>query len=591
MYPILKRIFDFLSALLLLLLLLPLFLGLLLLVRLLLGAPVFFRQRRTGRYGRPFSILKFRTMTDRRGEDGRLLPDEDRVTPFGQFLRSTSLDEIPELLNILAGDMSVIGPRSLPLSYDAYYRNGERARFAVRGGLIPPDTLIQEPYVSWDVQLACEADYAAHLSFSRDFRIFLSVFKLLVKRDRSDYGGYVRKPLSEERAGEQSLPRKKLCVITTIETTMEIFVVPAMEVFVQRGYDVTLVCNMSEKFIRQHSARFHCVNLPMRRGISLRDLLTMPWRFWKLFRKERFDYVQYATTNASFYAALPALLDGIPTRVYCQWGILYVGSQGLQRLLYKWVEKFLCITATHITSASHKNRDFAVAEGLTPAGKISVIGDGGTVGVDFAVFDIRRRDEYRERVLSEYPDLSGKTVFGYVGRIEKDKGVAELLTAFLELYNRGRQNVALLLIGGFDELRSGFDPELIRQARECPAVVFHGYAEDVPVYMSAIDVLVHPTYREGFSMVIQQAMAMGCAVITTDIPGPSEVIEKDVSGLLVPPRDFTALGRAMNWLAQDGQLRERLARAGYRRVCERFGRERMLELTYQDRIRMMNDKQ
>ena len=384
---------------------------------------------------------------------------------------------------------------------------------------------------------------------------------------------------------------KKLCAISTTEGTMNAFIIPAMEIFVQRGYDVTLVCNMSEKFIRQHSARFHCVNLPMRRGVSLSDLVTKPWRFWKLFRREKFDYVQYATTNASFYACLPARLCGVKTRVYCQWGLLYVGYSGMKRWLFKWVEKLLCATATHITVASWKNREFAVQEGLMPAIKASVIGDGGTVGVDLSVFDIARREGYRAQVLAQYPVLQGKTIFGYVGRIEKDKGVAELLTAFLELEHLSRRDVALLLIGGFDQLRSGFDPELMRRARACPAVIFHGYTEDVHIYMSAIDVLVHPTYREGFSMVIQQAMAMGCAVITTDIPGPSEVIEKDVSGLLVPPRDFTALGQAMNWLAQDGQLRERLARAGYRRVCERFGRERMLELTYQDRIRMMDENQ
>ena len=100
---------------------------------------------------------------------------------------------------------------------------------------------------------------------------------------------------------------KKMCIISTVESTMNSFIIPAMERFVNGGYDVTLVCNMSEEFIKENSDKFHCVNIPMKRGISLTDCVKIPWKFLRLFRKERFDYVQYATTNASFYAAIPAV--------------------------------------------------------------------------------------------------------------------------------------------------------------------------------------------------------------------------------------------------------------------------------------------
>ncbi len=521
MYKVFKRLFDFCSSAALLLALSPLVLILCLLVRVRLGAPVFFKQKRTGRYGRPFTILKFRTMTDARDEQGNLLPDEQRVTALGRFLRSTSLDELPELWNILRGDMSVIGPRSLPVEYDAYYTEDERRRFCVRGGLIPPDTLTHNPFISWDEQLACEADYATHLSFGRDVSVFLEVF-----------------------------------VITTIETTMETFVVPAMERFVAEGHEVTLVCKMSEAFIQKYSSRFHCVNMDMHRGIAPADLFIFPFRFWKLFCREHFDYVQYATTNASFYAAWPARCCGIPVRVYCQWGILYVGYEGWKRSIFKWVEKELCRVSTHVTSASWKNLEYAVEEGLVEREQISVIGDGGTVGVDLSVFDVNLRETYREQVEQEYPILKGKTVFGYVGRIEKDKGVAELLQAFLSL---DAPDAALLLIGGFDELRSGFDKDLMARAKACPRIIFHGFTREVPRYLSALDVMVHPTYREGFSMVLQQGMAMGCAILTTDIPGPSEVIEAGRSGLLVPPKDERALAEAMSQLLADSSLQNQLS--------------------------------
>ena len=368
---------------------------------------------------------------------------------------------------------------------------------------------------------------------------------------------------------------------------MNSFIIPAMEYFVDKGYDVTLVCSMSQEFMEKNSGKFHCVNIPMKRGISILDMLTIPWKFWKLFRQQKFDYVQYATTNASFYAALPAKLVGIKSRVYCQWGLLYVGYTGIKRWLFKLVEKYLCSLSTHITVASKKNMEFAVNEGLMPRDKASVIGDGGTVGVDLSIFDVERRGDYREQVLLEHPELQNRTVFGYAGRIETDKGVVELLKAFLALKE---DRYALLLIGGFDELRSDIDPDLIARAKSTGRVIFHGFTKEVPKYMSAIDILVHPTYREGFSMVIQQAMAMGCAIITTNIPGPSEVIEDGKSGLLVKDHSVEDLSLAMASLGENQELCATLTSAGRERVKKLFNRERMLMLTYEDRIRMMNDK-
>ena len=379
---------------------------------------------------------------------------------------------------------------------------------------------------------------------------------------------------------------KKMCIISTVEGTMNSFIIPAMERFVERGYDVTFVCNMSVEFIKNNSSKFHCVNMPMKRGISLSDCFKMPWKFWRLFRKERFDYVQYATTNASFYAGVPAVICRIKTRVYCQWGLLYIGFTGVKRRIFKWVEKLLCMTATHITVASKKNLEYAVQEGLMPASKASVIGDGGTIGVDLSIFNYEKKNEYRNEVFAEYPQLKNKLVFGYVGRIETDKGIVELLQAFLNLKD---QSSVLLMIGPFDELRCDLPGELVNEVKKTGRVIFHGFTKEVAKYMSAIDILVHPTYREGFSMVIQQAMAMGCAIITTNVPGPSEVIENEVSGVLVRDHSFDELMLAMKRLGGDEKLRMNFIIAGLERVRTLFNRERMLELTYQDRLRMMND--
>ena len=199
MYKIIKRAFDFFSALLLFIVISPFFLVLAIIVRIKMGSPVFFRQVRTGKGMKQFGMTKFRTMTNATNEDGNLLPDEERLTKFGKWLRSSSMDELPELMNIIKGDMSVVGPRPLPPAYDAYFTKEEKKRFLVRGGLITPDSVDPDPVISWDKQLAYEADYGEHLSLKKDLDIFVGVFRILFKRTTTDYGEYVRVPLDIER--------------------------------------------------------------------------------------------------------------------------------------------------------------------------------------------------------------------------------------------------------------------------------------------------------------------------------------------------------------------------------------------------------
>lgn len=202
MYKTVKRIFDFCSALALLIIISPVMLVLMVLVRVKLGSPIFFTQMRSTLGGKDYKLIKFRTMTDARDANGELLPDEMRKTPFGAWLRNTSLDELPELLNIIKGDMSVIGPRSMPVPYNDYYTEYERNRFLVRGGLLPPEILKDNPMPSWDEQLKWEADYGKECSLALDWKIFMKTFQLLFHRAQEDYGDYTRDTLIKERTNK-----------------------------------------------------------------------------------------------------------------------------------------------------------------------------------------------------------------------------------------------------------------------------------------------------------------------------------------------------------------------------------------------------
>jgi len=152
------------------------------LVGLKLGSPVIFKQKRPGKGERIFELYKFRTMTDARDENGKLLPDTKRLTKFGRILRSTSLDELPELINILKGDMSIIGPRPLAVSYLPYYTNKEKHRHDVRPGLTGWAQVNGRNSISWEDKFRHDLDYIENISFKNDIRIlFLTVKKVFMR--------------------------------------------------------------------------------------------------------------------------------------------------------------------------------------------------------------------------------------------------------------------------------------------------------------------------------------------------------------------------------------------------------------------------
>lgn len=194
-----KRFFDFILSLLALIILSPIFLILSIVVLCNMGAPIFFKQKRVGKNEKIFTMYKFRTMSNKKDADGNLLPDEQRLTRFGKFLRSTSLDELPELINILKGDLSIIGPRPLLVEYLPYYTEEERHRHDVRGGLTVPEVLHDNVTPSWEEQFSYEVEYAKNVTFWTDIKILFYTVRNLFRRNTTDYGGYVRKPLMEER--------------------------------------------------------------------------------------------------------------------------------------------------------------------------------------------------------------------------------------------------------------------------------------------------------------------------------------------------------------------------------------------------------
>lgn len=208
-----KRPMDFILSLMALIVLSPVLLIVAILVRVKLGSPVIFTQERPGKDEKIFKLYKFRTMTDERDLDGELLPDSQRLTKFGRMLRSTSLDELPELFNILKGDMSIVGPRPWAVSYLPYFTENERRRHSIRPGLSGWAQVNGRTAANWDDRLKYDIEYVDNVSFFMDIKvIFMTVKKVFCRSDvvvvaeeQGDFSDYRKKQWEEGTVSKNTI--------------------------------------------------------------------------------------------------------------------------------------------------------------------------------------------------------------------------------------------------------------------------------------------------------------------------------------------------------------------------------------------------
>lgn len=178
-----KRLLDIILSLIAIIITLPIFIIIGILVLILIGKPAIFRQKRPGKNEKIFTMYKFRTMTNKKDSDGNLLPDNQRLTKFGIFLRKISLDEIPEFINILKGDMSFVGPRPLLVEYLPYYTEEEHHRHDVRPGLTGLAQVSGRNLLNWDDKFRKDLEYVKNVTFIKDFKIVLKTFYTVIKRE------------------------------------------------------------------------------------------------------------------------------------------------------------------------------------------------------------------------------------------------------------------------------------------------------------------------------------------------------------------------------------------------------------------------
>ena len=380
---------------------------------------------------------------------------------------------------------------------------------------------------------------------------------------------------------------KKICFISTIPSTLRTFVLKtAIYLHENTDWDISFICSEDEEFASELPEFIHYFPVPMERGISISGIKSM-MQMKKIFVKEKFDLIQYSTPNASLYAALAGKLAGIPVRLYCQWGMVYVGFEGIKRQVFKAIEKIVCKLSTWIEPDSVSNLNFAHEENLYPQTKGSVIWNGSACGINLEKFDISQKIKYRKDIREKYNFPEDSFVYGFVGRITKDKGINELLAAFKQIYE-SNSNVYLMMVGT-TEKDDTVDESLFLWSKKCEHVIYTGFTEIVEQYLSAMDTYILPSYREGFGMGVVEAEAMGVPVIVTSIPGPVDAMKENETGIVVKKGSIKELLRAMKKLYEDKHIRKEYSSNAYDFAINNFEQKKLFGKILLDRKRLLGE--
>jgi glycosyltransferase involved in cell wall biosynthesis len=359
-------------------------------------------------------------------------------------------------------------------------------------------------------------------------------------------------------------------------TTQELCLILGARLSVLRraGFHVVLVSGPGELLERMASRLgVECIALPMRRCIApLADLLALV-RLWWILGNQKPDIVEFSTPKAGLLGMIAARLRSLPRRVYMLRGLKLERSSGFKRWILLTAERVACACAHVVLCNSKSLRAEALALGLAPAGKLLVLGEGSSNGVD-----VERFSPGPSAVRDKFSIPGEAPVVGFVGRLTRDKGLPELIEAFDRILV-AMPAAHLLLVGWFDAAEDALDSELRTRILSNPRIHCTGFVSDVAPYYRAMDVMVLPTWREGFPNAVLEAAASGIPVVTTESTGARDAVIPEVTGLLIPPGYPEAIYESVVKLLRDPERRFHMGRAGRAWVMEHYSEERVLALT------------
>lgn len=342
----------------------------------------------------------------------------------------------------------------------------------------------------------------------------------------------------------------------------------------EAGFHVTLISSPGPLLdrIALHEGVDHLA-IPMKRGMApLSDLVAVV-RLWRALRRLHPDITEFSTPKAGLLGNLAAWLCRVPIRIYLLRGLRLETSSGVKRQILSATERLAAACAQHVVCNSESLRAKALALRVAASGKLKLLGDGSSNGVD-----VERFSPGPTHVRKRLGLPSNAAVVGFVGRLTRDKGVPELIAAFDNVL-KAAPDTRLLLVGWFDDSEDALSEDLRAHIDRHPRIVRTGFVADTAPYYRAMDVMVLPTWREGFPNVVLEAAATAIPVIATLATGSRDAVLPEVTGLLIPPGHPEAITEAVLQLLRDPERRRRMGTAARARVFELFVNERVLGLT------------
>jgi glycosyltransferase involved in cell wall biosynthesis len=380
----------------------------------------------------------------------------------------------------------------------------------------------------------------------------------------------------------------RLLHVTTVPVTL-CFVAGHVAHAKRKGFEVHALSSPGEaldEFARDMQIEAHAVVMP-RRITPLADLAAL-WQIVRVIRHVRPTIVDAHTPKGGLLGMIAATLCRVPVRIYHQHGLPLMTATGLKRRILRWSERAACRLSHQVICISTLLREALIAEGLCPPGKITVLGHGSIDGVEAdGKFDPARvSTQQAERVRARHQIPPSAPVIGFVGRVVRDKGLIELAQAWRVLVEE-YPSLHLLVAGPF-EPQDPIPPDVEATLRSDPRIHLAGLVHDMPSIYRALDLVVLPTYREGFNTVLLEAAAMGLPVVATRIPGCADAVRDGETGLLVPVRDADELTAAIRRYLGDAELRRQHGANGRRRVLRDFEPARLREALFQEYIRLLD---
>lgn len=382
--------------------------------------------------------------------------------------------------------------------------------------------------------------------------------------------------------------KKRICIVTTLWSSINNWIKPFLNEYDRNGIEVTIVCNMDSDYERKLKSEYpfvktHPINFP--RGMNAMGSLKSIYKLVRFLTKEKFDMIQYSTPNASFYSSVASKIAGIPVRLYCQWGMVYVTKKGIARLLTEGIERTTCKCSTNVQPDSEGNLNFCRENGLYDAGKSNVIWNGSAKGIDLDAYDILRKDEFALEIKERYNIPTNNKVVGFVGRLGKEKGCNELFSAF-RILKRKYPELTLLFVGPIEK-EDTIAPELLEYFKTEPSIIKTDRVSDVPKHMAAMDVCVLPSYREGFGMSVVEASAMGVPVVATKYPGPSSAMKDGVTGIEIEIGSDSAIVNAVSFLLDNPDKSKEMGVAGRKFAEDNFEQKEFVKRLIDNRLELL----